>query len=62
MGIKNGSATGVCDFRTPPAGAVGTCAFGSGTGRLTQFHLSVVVTANEDGSYSWAGSYWYGGN
>jgi hypothetical protein len=58
--IKNGSATGVCDFREPDPGTFGTCEFGSGTGRLTQFHLSVVVTGDENGAYSWTGWYWYG--
>lgn len=59
--IKNGSATGVCDFRDPEPGTFGTCEFGSGTGRLTQFHLSVVVTGDDFGVYSWTGWYWFGG-
>jgi hypothetical protein len=36
-----------------------TCTFGTGTGRLTQFHLVVDVTT--DGSnWFWDGTYWFG--
>jgi len=38
------------------------CTFGGGTGRLTQFHLVVVVTASAD-AFVWfrRGQYWFGG-
>ncbi len=56
--IRNGSTTGVCVWSTP-VNAI--CSFGSGTGRLTQFNLKVVVTASADQSvWYWDGSYWFG--
>ena len=61
VAIRNGSTTGVCDFRDPDPGTFGTCEFGSGTGRLTQFHLSVVVTGDANNVYTWTGWYWFGG-
>ena len=34
---------------------------GAGTGRLTRFHLDVVVSANADQSiWDWDGTYWFG--
>ena len=59
--IKNGSATGRCAigsiFGDPSV--PGTCRFDNGTGRLTQFHLTVAVTF--DGSnWFWDGMYWFG--
>lgn len=58
--VRNGSTTGVCDWNQPPAGSVrAKCTFGTGTGRLTQFHLAVDVTF--DGTYwFWDGTYWFG--
>jgi len=57
--IKNGSTNGVCVWSSP-VNAV--CTFSPGTGRLTQFHLVVVVTANADQSiWYWDGTYWFGG-
>jgi hypothetical protein len=57
--IKNGSTNGVCVWSSP-VNAV--CTFSPGTGRLTQFHLVVVVTANADQSiWFWDGTYWFGG-
>jgi hypothetical protein len=56
--IRNGRATGVCVWSTP-VNAI--CSFDSGTGRLTQFHLEVVVTASADQSvWYWDGIYWFG--
>jgi hypothetical protein len=57
--IKNGSTNGVCVWSSP-VNAV--CTFRPGTGRLTEFHLVVVVTANADASiWYWDGTYWFGG-
>jgi hypothetical protein len=54
----NGSTSGVCVW-SDPLNAI--CTFHSGTGRLTQFHLVVVVTTNADQSiWYWDGSYWFG--
>lgn len=56
--IKNGSTDGACVWSSP-VNAV--CTFGAGTGRLTQFHLVVDVTANADQSiWYWDGTYWFG--
>lgn len=56
--IRNGSTTGVCVWSTP-VNAI--CSFDSGTGRLTQFNLEVVVTASADQSvWYWDGTYWFG--
>jgi hypothetical protein len=58
IGIKNGSTNGVCVWSSP-VNAV--CTFSPGTGRLTQFHLVVDVTANADQSiWFWDGTYWFG--
>jgi hypothetical protein len=58
--IKNGSASGACVWSSD-VNAV--CTFSAGTGRLTQFHLEVVVTANADASiWYWNGTYWFGGS
>ena len=59
IAIKNGSTNGVCVWSSP-VNAV--CTFSPGTGRLTQFHLVVDVTANADQSiWYWDGTYWFGG-
>jgi hypothetical protein len=56
--IRNGRTAGVCVWSTP-VNAI--CTFDAGTGRLTQFHLVVDVTANADQSvWYWDGSYWFG--
>ena len=56
--IKNGSTNGVCVWSSL-VNAV--CTFSPGSGRLTQFHLVVDVTANADQSvWYWDGSYWFG--
>jgi uncharacterized membrane protein len=61
--IKNGSATGQCailDAVLDPTKS-GTCSFATGTGRLTQFHLTVAVTRTPDWSlWYWDGTYWFG--
>jgi hypothetical protein len=57
--IKNGSTDGQCVWSSP-VNAV--CTFGPGSGRFTQFHLVVDVTANADASiWYWDGTYWFGG-
>lgn len=57
--IRNGSASGACTWSSD-VNAV--CVFSHGTGRLTQFHLRVDVTANADQSvWFWDGTYWFGG-
>jgi hypothetical protein len=57
--IKNGSTDGVCVWSSP---VDAICSFSPGTGRLTEFHLVVVVTANADASiWYWDGTYWFGG-
>jgi hypothetical protein len=56
--IRNGSTTGVCVWSSD---VDAICTFDSGTGRLTQFNLEVVVTTNADQSvWYWDGSYWFG--
>ena len=56
--IANGGTHGACTW-TSEVNA--TCGFTGGTGRLTQFHLDVVVTANADASvWYWDGTYWFG--
>lgn len=61
IAVRNGSTTGVCDWNQPAGQPVlAKCTFGTGTGRLTQFHLAVDVTF--DGTtWFWDGSYWFGG-
>ena len=59
ISIKNGSTNGVCVWSSL-VNAI--CTFSPGPGRLTQFHLVVVVTANADASiWYWDGTYWFGG-
>jgi len=56
--VGNGSTTGVCVWSTL---IDAVCTFSGGSGRLTQFHLEVVVTANADQSvWFWSGTYWFG--
>jgi len=56
--IKNGSTTGVCTWSSD---VDAICVFSAGTGRLTQFNLDVVVSANADQSvWYWEGTYWFG--
>jgi hypothetical protein len=56
--IKNGSTTGACTWSSD---VDAICAFAAGIGRLTQFNLVVVVTANADQSvWYWDGAYWFG--
>ena len=57
--IRNGSTDGACTWSSD---VDAVCVFSHGTGRLTQFHLDVVVTANTDQSvWFWDGTYWLGG-
>lgn len=56
--IKNGSTDGACTWSSD---VDAVCVFGTGTGRLTQFNLEVVVTASADQSiWYWDGVYWFG--
>jgi hypothetical protein len=56
--LKNGSADGACTWSID---VDAVCVFSSGTGRLTQFNLEVVVTANADQSvWFWDGTYSFG--
>lgn len=56
--IENGSTSGACVWSSP-VNAV--CTFNTGTGRLSDFHLRVVVTANADVSiWYWDGWYSFG--
>ena len=57
--IANGSTHGACTWTSDRDA---TCVFSGGTGRLTQFYLDIVVTANADLSvWYWDGTYWFGG-
>ena len=56
--IRNGSTHGACTWSSD---VDAVCDFDGGTGRLTQFHLEVVVTANADQSvWYWDGTYRFG--
>ena len=56
--IDNGSTTGVCTWSSA---VDAICSFDRGTGRLTQFNLTVVVTASADQVvWYWNGAYWFG--
>ena len=56
--IPGGSTSGQCVWSSP-VNAV--CTFKTGTGRLRDFHLKVVVTANAGASvWYWDGTYWFG--
>jgi len=56
--IKNRSTDGACTWSSA---VDAICVFGAGTGRLTQFNLEVVVSANADVSlWYWDGTYSFG--
>jgi hypothetical protein len=56
--VRNGSTDGACTWSSD---VDAICVFSAGTGRLTQFNLEVVVTANADQSvWYWDGTYWFG--
>ncbi|HXI46842.1 MAG TPA: hypothetical protein VNH13_11115, partial [Candidatus Acidoferrales bacterium] len=56
--IENGTTNGACTWSSD---VDAICVFSFGTGRLTQFNLEVVVTANADQSiWYWDGTYWFG--
>lgn len=60
--IKNGSTDGACVWSSD-ANAI--CTFSTGTGRLSAFHLEVVVTVTGDPAawtsmWHWDGTYWFG--
>jgi hypothetical protein len=57
--IANGTTSGACVWSSD---VDAVCTFDRGTGRLTQFHLVVVVTASADQSiWYWDGAYRFGG-
>lgn len=58
---RNGSTTGVCNWNQPLGPVLAKCTFGTGTGRLTQFHLAVDVTFDGTTYWFWDGTYWMGG-
>jgi hypothetical protein len=56
--IRNGTTSGACTWSSD---VDAICVFDAGTGRLTQFHLEVVVTTNADQSvWYWDGTYSFG--
>ena len=58
IAIKDGRTGGACTWSSD---VDAVCVFDAGTGRLTNFHLDVVVTANADASiWYWDGTYWFG--
>lgn len=62
ISTATGSATGRCllDPIFGDPSLPGTCDFGSGTGSLTRFHLSVLVDTADFVSWTWDGTYWFG--
>ena len=57
--VANGRTDGACTWSSD-VNAI--CVFSAGTGRLTQFKLDVVVSANADQSvWYWDGTYSFGG-
>jgi hypothetical protein len=64
--VSNGSTTGVCDWNHPAGPVLAVCTFAAGTGRLTQFNLTVDVSVtgdpnSADSIWHWDGTYWFGG-
>jgi hypothetical protein len=58
IGVSNGRTNGACTWSSA---VDAICVFDAGTGRLTQFNLEVVVSANADVSlWYWDGTYWFG--
>jgi len=56
--IGNGTTSGACTWSSD---VDAICVFGPGTGRLSAFHLDVVVTASADQSvWYWDGTYSFG--
>jgi hypothetical protein len=56
--IRHGTTDGACTWSSD---VDAVCVFSSGTGRLTQLNLEVVVTTDEDQSiWYWDGTYWFG--
>lgn len=56
--IANGSTDGACTWSSD---FDAVCVFDSGTGRLTEFNLEVVVSTNSDASiWYWDGTYTFG--
>lgn len=54
----DGSTDGACTWSSD---VDAICVFSGGTGRLTEFNLEAVVTANADQSvWYWDGTYWFG--
>jgi hypothetical protein len=56
--VANGSVDGACTWSTD---VDAVCVFSAGSGRLSAFHLEVIVTANGDASiWYWNGTYSFG--
>ena len=62
ISVAHGSATGRCvlDPIFGDPSQPGTCIFSSGTGTLTQFHLSAAVTTIDFVTWYWDGLYTMG--
>ena len=63
--VKDGTASGFCDFNHDGKPLAAQCTFLSGTGVLTGFHLVADVTLtgdpnSPDAVWHWAGTYWFG--
>jgi hypothetical protein len=63
--VKDGTASGFCDFNHDGKPLAAQCTFLSGTGVLTGFHLLADVTVTGDPKsdaavWHWNGTYWYG--
>ncbi|MGZ6340000.1 MAG: hypothetical protein ACXWNG_06510 [Candidatus Limnocylindrales bacterium] len=63
--VKDGTASGFCDFNHDGKPLAAQCTFLSGTGALTGFHLVADVTLTGDGKspasvWHWNGTYWFG--
>jgi hypothetical protein len=60
--VKTGTATGRCDLAPIFVGHTGpgSCVFASGTGSLTQFHMTVAVDTVNFVTWTWDGTYTMG--
>ena len=60
--VAHGTATGTCDL-APIFGAPsspGSCVFATGTGKLTQYRMTVAVNTEDFVTWTWDGSYSFG--
>jgi hypothetical protein len=63
--VKDGTASGFCDFNHDGKPLAAQCTFLSGTGALAGFHLVADVTLtgdknSPDAVWHWNGTYWFG--